>query len=334
MFLITIESPLANLVECTQHVNTETFVQAHAHTLCCTHFACSANKLGPGGGTAIGEALTALTSLTSLSLGCNELGTAGATALAESLSLLTELHSLDLWDNNIGATGAASICCAARGLGCICLGVPLDVARAALLSGGSSLSRVNMPKVDCEDRIGGVEWGKERGVGKDGDWLEVRALLLAGGASIAMQEHGLRGLRKLYDAPYYHKTDSKALLAAATAAGCTHVVVAAARSGAEGGVLKVAAAGALEAALGGTAGGETRLSHGVHWYCSRERGFGFAPNDDITLDPSNPRDSNHPTDPLRLSWRVDGKHGGYRAGDERDLFCSTKYRKVIWGFRL
>jgi hypothetical protein len=205
-------------------------------------------------------------------------------------------------------------------LGCICLGVPFDVAHAALLAAGSS--SVNMPKGD---------WPAEDGIG---NWWEVRVLLLAGGVSTALQEDCLRGLRKLYDVPYHNTTDAKALLAAASAAGCTHVVVAAARSGAEGGVLKVAAAGSVEAALGGTAGSETRLSHGVHWYCSRERGFGFAPNDDIALDASNPRDSNHPTDPLRLSWRVDGKYGGYRAGDERDLFSSTKYRKVMWGFRL
>ncbi len=251
-------------------------------------------------------------------------------------------------DNNIGLEGATSVCEAAGGLRCICLGISLDIARAILLSGKPAFSRVNMPKLesllDQPAEVGiscvggdraesGIERSEELCWGQGG-WLEVRALLLAGGASTALSMHALSGLRLLYDQPYSHKTNVNTLRKAAAHAGCTHVVVGAARVGEEGGLLKVAAAGAVSAALGGTAGNETRMSHGVHWYCSLERGFGFAPNDDIALDAANPRDSNHPTDPLRLSWRVDGEYGGYRAGDIRDLFLSSEYRKLLWGFRL
>ena len=164
--------------------------------------------------------------------------------------------------------------------------------------------------------------------------MELRAVLLAGGPTGGVGREAMRGLAVLYDEPYSHKTDAAALRAAAAAAGCTHVVVAAARGGE--GALKVAAAGAVDAALGGTAGDETRVSHGAHWYCRRERGFGFAPNDDVERG-NTLADRYHRDDPLRLSWIINGEYGGWRAGDVCNLHQgsgSSEWRKLVWGLRL
>ncbi len=109
------------------------------------------------------------------------------------------------------------------------------------------------------------------------------------------------------------------------------MVVAAGRAGGAEGALKVAAAGAVAAVLGGTAWGETRVSHGTHWYCREGKSVGFAPNGDIEL--SNV-DVSHQGDPLRLSWTLNGRHGGWRAGDVCDLHRSGEWRKLVWGFRL
>jgi hypothetical protein len=164
--------------------------------------------------------------------------------------------------------------------------------------------------------------------------VELRATLLAGGPTAGLTRDAVRGLTLLYDEPYSHATDAAAIRAAAAAAGCTHIVVAAAQAGEGGaGALKVAAAGEVGAALGGTAGDETRVSHGAHWYCRRERGFGFAPNDDVERGNAW-ADGNHRDDPLRLSWYIEGTSGGYRAGDVFGLENSSEWRKLVWGFRL
>jgi hypothetical protein len=229
-----------------------------------------------------------------------------------------------------------AVCGAAEGLACACLGVPFAAARHALLAAATPAARLNRPLAHAGPPPpptgaaagGGVEEGE------GGGWVELRATMLAGGPTAGLTRDAVRGLTLLYDEPYSHKTDAAALRAAAAAAGCTHIVVAAAQAGeGAGGTLKVAAAGEVGAALGGTAGDETRVSHGAHWYCRRERGFGFAPNDDVeTGDPF--RDTSHADDPLRLSWIIDGYGGGYRAGDVCDLYTSDEWRKLVWGFRL
>ncbi len=217
------------------------------------------------------------------------------------------------------------MCGAAGGLASACLGVPLAVARAALLAAGPAAAGVNRPRGDRAadgDSIASTAGG--------GGWLELRAALLAGGPTGELGRDAVHGLATLYDEPYSHATDAAALRAAAAAAGCTHVVVAAGRAGEAEGALKVAAAGAVAAALGGTVGKETRVSHGTHWYCWEGKSLGFAPNGDIQL---NSADASHRDDPLRLSWHLT-RGGGWRAGDVCDLYGSGEWRKLVWGFRL
>jgi hypothetical protein len=231
-------------------------------------------------------------------------------------------------------------------MACACLGIPLALARALLLAAGPTLAALNRPKPRTALAaawetavVAGLGWEREEeGEGVDG-WLELRAMLLAGGVTTELTRDALHGLARLYDAPYYHTTDAVALRTAAAAAGCTHVVVAAARQALVGGEeeLKVAAAGAVDVVLRGTAGNETRVSHGVHWYCRRERGLGFAPNDNIEKGDCG-ADGNCPDDTLRLSWRLNGS-GGYRAGNVMvgllpNIPHSHMWRKLVWGFHL
>ena len=227
------------------------------------------------------------------------------------------------------------MCGAAGGLTCACLGVPLAVARAALLAAGPTAAFLNRPMAaePSPTPAFAAPGGGAEGVDEDDcpGLVELRATLLAGGPVVGLPRDALRGLVTLYDESYSHETDAAALRAAAAAAGCTHVVVAAGRAG-DVGPLKVAAGGAAEVALGDTAGDETRVSHGTHWYCRRERGFGFAPNDDVERGDVL-ADGSHKDDPLRLSWIVNSKYGGWRAGDVCDLSYS-EWRKLVWGFRL
>ena len=220
-----------------------------------------------------------------------------------------------------------------------CLGVPLDVAKAALQAAGQAAARINRPLPDphaptapatAAGAGGGGAGGREEGPA--GGQLELRAWMLAGGPSVGVSWDVVEGLPTLYDQPYSHKTDAAALRAAAAAAGCTHVVVGAARAGEDRAALKVAAVGEVGAALGGTEGDETRVSHGAHWYCREERGFGFAPNDDVERGNAE-ADGNHRYDPLRLSWRINGG-SGWRAGDVCYLRDSSEWRKLVWGLRL
>jgi hypothetical protein len=232
------------------------------------------------------------------------------------------------------------VCSAAKGLAfAVCLGVPLSVARAALLAAGPAAARLNRPLPDPHAppkaaAAGGKGGGADkRGEEEEGgELLELRAWMVAGGPMAGVSWDTVRSLATLYDEPYSHKTDAHALRAAAAAAGCTHVVVGAAGEGAASG-LEVAAVGALEAALGGTNGDETRVSHGTHWYCCAGKSLGFAPNGDIKL---NIADGSNRGDPLRLCWCIDGTYGGWRAGNVLDLHNSSgdAWRKLVWGFRL
>ena len=221
---------------------------------------------------------------------------------------------------------------------CACLGVSLPVARAALLAAGPAASRLNRPIADEPQPAPaptspgrGDGGGEEVGVGVGGQWVELRSVMLAGGPVAGLPQEALRGLATLYDEPYSHETDAAFLRSLAATAGYTHVVVAAGRSG-DAGPLKVAAVGALEAALESTEGNETLVSHGTHWYCRTDRGFGFAPNDDIQKK-GGCADGSHMDDPLRLSWQLN-KCGGFRAGDVCQIYYGNEWRKLVWGFRL
>jgi hypothetical protein len=254
--------------------------------------------------------------------------------------LLAESQSPLSRDNAIGSQGASAVLEVAGGLTSACLGVPLDVARAALLARGPALAALNCPKSPAPPVAaeGGAAAaappGGTDGAGRRHDWLELRVVLLAGGVVAGLARDALIGLPTLYDMPYSHATKADGLRAAAVAAGCTHVVVAATRVGeGAGGGLKVAAAGEASVVLARTVENETRVSHGVHWYCRTGRGFGFAPNDDIETSRNPLADTGHRDDPLRLSWQLNGE-GGYRAGDACDLCGSDGWRKVVWGFSL
>ncbi len=206
----------------------------------------------------------------------------------------------------------------------------MAAARAALLDAGPAAVRLNFPNMDS-DKLPAA--GSNGGMVVDDERLGLRSLLLAGGPTTELTRDMLRGLPTLYDEPYSHETDFDSIRAAAVAAGCTHVVVAAAQAGEQvGGTLKVAAVGSVSAALEETLGGyEMRLFHGTYWYCSRDHGFGFAP---IDARDRGTADQSHGDDPLRLSWIVNGVYGGYRAGEVANLFDSTEWRKLVWGFRL
>jgi hypothetical protein len=238
-------------------------------------------------------------------------------------------------DNGLGAEGAAAVCGAAGGVVSACLGVQLAVARASLLAACPAASRLNCPNcsislIDASILKGmpttGSGGGEEQVARGGNAWL--CAFLLAGGPVAGLPRDALRGLTTLYDEPYSHATDITALRAVADAVLCTHVVVAAGRAG-DMGPLQVAAVGARVAVLGWTAGDETRVSHGTHWYCCEGKSFGFAPTGDVKLSSA---DSSHQDDPLRLSWHLDGR-GGWRAGDVCSILGSD-WRKFMWGFRL
>jgi hypothetical protein len=239
-------------------------------------------------------------------------------------------------DNAIGAEGAAAVCGAVGGgLTVACLGVSLEVARDVLRAAG--LSTLNLPKPLPPRAAAAAAVDSDSRHVSDGDGVgnrdDLRAVLLAGGAMKGLAREVVEGLTPIYDEPYSHKTDAVELRNKAAEFGCTHVLVAAAlaEAGGKWSSLKVAAVGTVEAALGVTAGGTTRVSHGAHWYCSRGGGFGFAPNGDVKRDWG--ADGSHRADPLRLSWMVDGRHGGWRAGNMCELY-GDKWRKLVWGFRL
>uniref|UniRef100_A0A7S0MZH7 Uncharacterized protein n=1 Tax=Cryptomonas curvata TaxID=233186 RepID=A0A7S0MZH7_9CRYP len=318
------------------------FLDRSASTL--TTLDLRSNTLGPGGGTAIAGVLGLLTGLRSLDLRSNGLGAAGAVAVAEGLRSLTELRDLDMWDNGIGVEGVATVCSAAGNVAWTCLGVPFDVARSALLACGP-VSGMNKPKVDMtsQSKMGPGDAsnscsgddldenvGQGQGSGKLGGWLEVRALLLAGGWSTALPWDAMFGLHLLYNELCSHETNTDALKTDAAAAGFTHVVVAVARTDAGKDTLVLAAAAAVAVALESSAGDDKlSLSHGVHWYCSRRLGFGFAPDDDFAkVDAGS---WNHEADPL-LSWIMDGQNSRYYSGIP--LSKSKEYRKLVWGFCL
>ncbi len=237
------------------------------------------------------------------------------------------------------------VCNAATGLVSACLGIQLEDAHEVLLA--PALAALNRAKPFCAHFPGSgaspaplAAAAEQVRVQKVRGWSELQAVLLAGGATTGLTWEAVSGLIVLYNEPYSHKTDVTALWNAVAAAGCTHVVVAAAQAGEEmgRGKLKVAAAGEVRSVLGGTCGEETLVSHGVHWYCREGRDqtkcFGFAPNADIAPSTGWFADKIHKDDPLRLSWRVDGTCGGYRAGDVCDLDNSNDWRKLMWGFSL
>jgi hypothetical protein len=159
--------------------------------------------------------------------------------------------------------------------------------------------------------------------------LELRAAVLEGGLVAGQRRDALRGLATLYDELYSHATDEEPLRAAAARAGCTHVAVVAGRAG-DTGPLKVATVGAMDAALGATEWGGTRVtvSHGTHWYCRAGYGgcVGFARHQVETT--GSPR-----TTPCSSAGGC-RPGGGYSAGELRNLDHRDEWRKLMWCFHL
>jgi len=75
--------------------------------------------------------------------------------------------------------------------------------------------------------------------------------------------------------------------------------------------------------------------NGVYWYRVHGYSFGFAPKEAIYLNFPDRYDiiygdPNNDNDPQRLSWVINGRVGGYRAGAAIDLWDDDQYIKVIF----
>ena len=69
------------------------------------------------------------------------------------------------------------------------------------------------------------------------------------------------------------------------------------------------------------------LSNGVYWYFTPRESFGFLK--DNTLQ-QNSADVGTTNPDSRLSWHLDNKYGGYRAGANTRLNSDTTWKKIIY----
>ncbi len=72
---------------------------------------------------------------------------------------------------------------------------------------------------------------------------------------------------------------------------------------------------------------KARYSRGVYWYFLEGKSFGFAPSENITMKYGT--DVEEDNEELRLSWKIDGKNGGWRVGEEDGIYTNA-WNKMIF----
>ena len=72
---------------------------------------------------------------------------------------------------------------------------------------------------------------------------------------------------------------------------------------------------------------EPLMSNGVYWYLFPASAFGFHDRMPLELDKA---DISEPESDSRLSWHLDRRIGGYRAGSASRLYNSVDYKKAIY----
>ena len=135
----------------------------------------------------------------------------------------------------------------------------------------------------------------------------------------------LHSLTLCYDEPYSHATTSAALEACVSQG--SHVFVAATLNSS----VVVGAGGETSCVFQATTSSSTaHACNGAFWY-KTSGSVGFSPTSNIALNSAlNYADSSLPGDISRLSWVLDGKVGGFRAGSVNNLDNDVRYRKRIW----
>ena len=94
-----------------------------------------------------------------------------------------------------------------------------------------------------------------------------------------------------------------------------------------GGTFVVGAYGLASEVQTQTALNTPHLSNGVYWYFTPGQSFGFLK--DNTLE-QNSADIGTTNPDSRLSWHLDNKYGGYRAGANIGLNYDTTWKKIIY----
>ena len=72
---------------------------------------------------------------------------------------------------------------------------------------------------------------------------------------------------------------------------------------------------------------KARYTRGVYWYFLIGKSFGFAPSHKITMKYGT--DVEDDGEELRMSWKIDGKNGGWRVGEEDQIY-TNEWRKIIF----
>jgi hypothetical protein len=129
----------------------------------------------------------------------------------------------------------------------------------------------------------------------------------------------------VYDQPYSHITTNDDLVKAASV--CSNQVLVGASYGANESQLVLAAVGPVEVLTHQTALNKPVQFGDVFWYNTAKNSFGFSPTKIITQGSA---DTNDKSSALRLSWHVDERSGGYRAGAATELNGNTIWRKLIY----
>jgi len=133
----------------------------------------------------------------------------------------------------------------------------------------------------------------------------------------------LHGWNIAFCKPYSHKTSLEDFQLPDVAEDSA-VLVGARRASTD--EMIVAAIGRLDVIVNHKMKHVTQPHNGVHWYCTPGRSIGFTPQEKVRM---NYADTYDQCCPLRLSWLLDGAHGGWRAGSRTLLHDSHDVEKVI-----
>eukprot|EP00727_Mastigamoeba_balamuthi_P009104 m51a1_g4816 hypothetical protein (447) ;mRNA; r:147144-148690 len=129
----------------------------------------------------------------------------------------------------------------------------------------------------------------------------------------------LRGWTQHYREPYSHVTTRASI----DPGRGEWLLVAAARADSPG-VLALAACGRRVELL---AAGSGARSNGATWYCVEGKAFGFSESERLSLGSA---DTENGTGDRRLSWHLDGRNGGWRAGEATGLNNDTQWLKLVF----
>lgn len=129
----------------------------------------------------------------------------------------------------------------------------------------------------------------------------------------------------IYDFPYNHVTTVEELRALKLKCG-DQIIVGAIR-GSSSTILKIAAIVPADILLLNSPVNQPTKYGNVHWYLTPKYSFGFAPSSTtINCSPGDCKETDNSEN--RLSWHLDSR-GGYHAGDVKNLYSNTEWRKII-----